>query len=207
MATRIRKPNIMDEVMNEVVIYGGFPVRYSTMLQHLQDVAKSSGEKNWLPIAHAGEMGWRHWRERHPYKLEDDVEPLTYEEFEKVTNLPSGTKVTEAILKKWITIYPKDVRAKIEAKSQTKEAMAETVKAKPKPHKEIGVLQSKPTKQSDRGVAIDRSLLAKQVVAVDDSRWLKRPNRFDVRGVDTPQRTRHLKRAKHNVRPSVSVGR
>jgi hypothetical protein len=41
-------------------------------------------------------------------------------------------------------------------------------------------------KQSDRAIAIDRSLLAKQVVSVEDSRWLKRPNRFDVRGIDTP---------------------
>lgn len=59
-------------------------------------------------------------------------------------------------------------------------------KAKAKPRKEIAALKAKPTKQSDRAIAIDRSLLAKQVVAVDDPRWLKRPNRFDVRGVDTP---------------------
>ena len=52
--------------------------------------------------------------------------------------------------------------------------------------KEIAVLQTKPTKQSDRALAIDRSLLAKQVVSVDDPRWLKQPNRYDVRGIDTP---------------------
>jgi hypothetical protein len=43
-------------------------------------------------------------------------------------------------------------------------------------------------KRSDRAMAIDRSLLAKRVVAVDDPRWLKHPNRLDVRGIDTPVR-------------------
>jgi len=69
-----------------------------------------------------------------------------------------------------------------------KERAEARVKAKPepKPRKEIVALKAKPVKQSDRALAIDRSLLARQVVAVDDPRWLARPNRFDVRGIDTP---------------------
>jgi len=63
-------------------------------------------------------------------------------------------------------------------------------KEEPKPHKEIAILQTKSIKQSDRALAIDRSLLAKQVVSVNDPRWLKHPNRLDVRGVDTPSRAR-----------------
>lgn len=60
-------------------------------------------------------------------------------------------------------------------------------KAETKPKKEIAALKAKPSvKQSDRAIAIDRALLAKQVVPINDPRWLKRPNRFDVRGVDTP---------------------
>ena len=55
------------------------------------------------------------------------------------------------------------------------------------------VTLGKGPKRSDRAMAIDRSLLAKQVVSVDDPRWLKRPNRLDVRGIDTPSRSRRSK--------------
>lgn len=61
------------------------------------------------------------------------------------------------------------------------------IKSERKPSREIGILKPKPAiKQSYRGVAIDRSLLAKNVVQVNDTRWLKQPNRYDVRGIDTP---------------------
>jgi len=76
---------------------------------------------------------------------------------------------------------------RIKAQTEKAEPKAEAKpKEEPKPRKEITVLQTKPTKQSDRALAIDRSLLAKQVVSVEDPRWLKHPNRFDVRGIDTP---------------------
>jgi len=67
-----------------------------------------------------------------------------------------------------------------------KEKIEARIKELQKPKREIAALKTKPVKQSDRALAIDRSLLARQVVTVDDPRWLKRPNRFDVRGVDTP---------------------
>jgi hypothetical protein len=59
---------------------------------------------------------------------------------------------------------------------------------KPKKEKEIGILKPKPAAkpQSDRALAIDRSLLAKNVVQSTDPRWLAQPNRYDVRGIDTP---------------------
>jgi hypothetical protein len=73
-------------------------------------------------------------------------------------------------------------------------------KEKPTPPTTIKLAETKPrlpidkvAKQSDRAMAIDRSLLAKRVVAVDDPRWLRHPNRFDVRGVDTPSRARRSK--------------
>ena len=69
----------------------------------------------------------------------------------------------------------------------TKNMPQKAKKPETKPRKEIVALKAKPSvKQSDRAIAIDRALLAKQVVPVNDPRWLKQPNRFDVRGVDTP---------------------
>jgi len=83
----------------------------------------------------------------------------------------------------------KEYEAKVEAKPKPK--------PEPKPRKEIKALPPRPSgiqiKQSDRALAIDRSLLAKQVVTVDNPRWLKHPNRLDVRGIDTPGRGRIVK--------------
>jgi hypothetical protein len=46
-------------------------------------------------------------------------------------------------------------------------------------------------KRGARAVVIDNSLLAKRVLPTDSAGpWLKRPNRFDIRGVDTPGRGR-----------------
>jgi hypothetical protein len=99
---------------------------------------------------------------------------------------------------RYVAIDPIQEYAKVKRFVGAQPEAAAEAKAKPEPkqHKEIGILQTKPTKQSDRALAIDRSLLAKQVVSVDDPRWLKRPNRFDVRGVDTP--------GSHRIIPGVA---
>jgi len=90
-------------------------------------------------------------------------------------------------------VTPKAEKPKAEVKEDrgrfeaTKPSKTEA-KAEPKPK----FVLDKVAKQSDRALAIDRSLLAKQVVTVEDPRWLKHPNRFDVRGVDTPGSKRIL---------------
>jgi len=110
MATRTRKSTLLDKVMDEVVVYGGLPVRYGTMVRHLDEVAKSTGEKNWMAIRDAGLMGHRQRERMHPTELPEDVEPLTYEEFELVTNLPNGKEIPGEIFRKMITIYPREER-------------------------------------------------------------------------------------------------
>jgi len=296
---RAKRETLVDKVMNEVVLYGGFPVRYGTMVKHLDEVAKSTGEKNWMAIRDAGLMGHATREKLHPTKLPEDVQPLTYEEFERITNLASGEKIPESIHKKIITMYPKEERHRFETK-ETKESLApakaeakpkeETIKilrgstdpevkrlwdevedyrkreiaplvkvsdnlqrrraegekgldddigkvrkqiaekqakgqpmyeawrkkfnevveipvskfktrarpkAKPKkeskPQKEIAILRAKPSvggiqdKRSERAIAIDRALLAKRVVTVNDADvWRRTPNRVDIRGIDTP---------------------
>jgi len=83
-----------------------------------------------------------------------------------------------------------------------------STRREPKPRKEIGVLQTKPSvKQSDRAIAIDRALLAKQVVPVNDPRWLQRPNRFDVRGIDTPSSGRVTSRTGFTDRGKTRLSR
>jgi len=89
-----------------------------------------------------------------------------------------------------------------------KNTRREKPKPEPKPHKEIAALKPKAAvKQSDRAIAIDRALLAKQVVSVDDPRWLRRPNRFDVRGVDTPGSGRVVSRTGFTDRGKTRMSR
>lgn len=78
-----------------------------------------------------------------------------------------------------------------------------TVTTKPKPAiraKTIlaGVAQSliekTQAKRAPRAIAIDNSLLAKTVVSVSKVElWAKHPNRLDIRGIDTPSRSRQGK--------------
>lgn len=117
MATERRRPKretLTDKVMNEVVIYGGFPVRYGTLFRHLDEVAKEIVKKNpsenAMGIRDAGLMGFCQRERMHPTELPDDVEPLTYEEFKEAIEIPAGSRVPEHILRKWETIYPDSER-------------------------------------------------------------------------------------------------
>lgn len=43
--------------------------------------------------------------------------------------------------------------------------------------------------RTDQAIAMDNALLAKRVVPISQAaKWAKRPNRFDIRGVDTPRK-------------------
>lgn len=83
MAARImRRPNAVDQYFNEVVSYGGFPLRRGDVIADLQEVAKSTGVKNWLSIRDAGLIGNTQYNERHP--LPPGTEPITLDEFYKI---------------------------------------------------------------------------------------------------------------------------
>jgi len=125
---KLKRETLVDKVMNKVVLYGGLPVRYGTMFRHLEEVAKATGEKNWMAIRDAGLMGYVQSERMHPTELPDDVEPLTYEEFEELMALPSGSEVPEPILRKWGTIYPAEVRLRLSA-SKRKKAKRATAQA------------------------------------------------------------------------------
>ena len=113
----IKGKSVKNKAMNRVILYGGVPVRFGTMVQHLQEVAqkiaKAEGREDWMALRDAGLMGYSQAERMHPADLPDDVEPLTYEEFKEVIELPAGTRVPEHILRKWETIYPESVRAKL----------------------------------------------------------------------------------------------
>lgn len=93
------------------------------------------------------------------------------------------------------------------------------LKGKPKPERKAikmlatvaqALIRKTQAARSPQAIAMDNALLAKRIVTPSQaSVWAKNPNRFDIRGVDTPQRKGRQKRAKRNVRlsQSVSTGR
>lgn len=120
--------SVLEKVAGKVIIYGGFPVRYPTAVRHLDEVARSTGEKNWMAIRDAGLVGLS--QSKQP-DLPDDVQPLTYEEFKTVINLPSGEKVPPAIWEKWITMHPKEERGRFKEGSSVEGAVKGMAKEPP----------------------------------------------------------------------------
>ncbi len=78
-----KKERILDKIMNEVIWYGGLPMRYGDVMRDLEETAKSTGEKNWLRIRDAGLVGVSQFNERYP--MPEGTEPVTYAEFERLT--------------------------------------------------------------------------------------------------------------------------
>ena len=92
------------------------------------------------------------------------------------------------------------------------------VTAKPKPATRAktmlagvaqALIEKTQAKRTPRAISMDNAILAKQVVPVSKvEMWAKRPNRLDIRGVDTPSRKGKRKPAKklHRITQSITVG-
>ena len=78
----MKRQTLVDEYFNEVVSYGGFPLRRGDVITDLEEVAKSTGQKNWLRIRDAGLIGNTQFNERHP--LPPGTKPITLAEFYKI---------------------------------------------------------------------------------------------------------------------------
>ena len=78
----MRRPTLVDQYFNEVVSYGGFPMRRGDVITDLDKVARSTGEKHWLSIRDAGLMGNTQYNERHP--LPPNTEPITLAQFYEI---------------------------------------------------------------------------------------------------------------------------
>mgnify|MGYP001583289000 CR=1 FL=1 len=81
----MKRERLIDKVMNEVVWYGGLPVRYGNVCTDLEKVAKSTGEKNWLAIRDAGLMGLSSFNRQHP--VPPGTEPITLAQFYSITGI------------------------------------------------------------------------------------------------------------------------
>ncbi len=77
---KAKRERLIDKVMNEVIWYGGLPMRYGDVMRDLEATAKSTGEKNWLPIREAGMMGVIQFNRSHP--MPEGTEPVSYAEFQ-----------------------------------------------------------------------------------------------------------------------------
>ena len=82
----MRRPTLVDIYMNEVVSYGGFPMRRGDVITDLDKVARSTGQKNWLSIRDAGLIGNTQYNKMHP--LPQDTEPITLAEFYEIIGEP-----------------------------------------------------------------------------------------------------------------------
>lgn len=86
-----KKMTVVDEMMNRKVLYGGLPVRYSTVVKHMGEVAKSQDPKDWMRLRDAGLIGFDQGLRLHPERvLPDDATVLSYEQFVEVTGEQYG---------------------------------------------------------------------------------------------------------------------
>ncbi len=82
----IKKPkrlNAVQQHLNQVVWFGGQPLRRGDVMLYLEEVAKTYDAKNWLRIRDAGMLGNYQFNEKHGYPPEG-TEPLSLAEFKKV---------------------------------------------------------------------------------------------------------------------------
>jgi hypothetical protein len=81
--------NAMDKYMNEVIWYGGFPMRRGDVILHLdrvaQQVARATGRKSWLSLRDAGLMGNSFYNDRHP--MPEGTEPITLQQLYEITGI------------------------------------------------------------------------------------------------------------------------
>ena len=129
---RAKGKSVKNKGMNKVILYGGLPVRYGTMVQHQQEVAqkiaKAEGREDWMALRDAGLMGYSQAERMHPTELPDDVEPLTYEEFKEMIEIPAGSRVPAHILRKCETMYPRGTRVELPVPSRSKSSKRKKTK-------------------------------------------------------------------------------
>lgn len=136
------------------------------------------------------EMGRRHREDpdKLPNELRQNFRPEKYFANWSDSNLRDWHSSVVASAQSHKRLVEKALKEGKPVPAKVLEEYPELTKQVAKPTKATAKFQTQSTKQSDRALAIDRSLLAKQVVSVGDPRWLKHPNRFDIRGVDTPKK-------------------
>ncbi len=108
------------------------------MVRDLDEKAKEIHPKDShaaFRLREAGLGGFMARQSKHPDNLPDDVEPLTYEELQIVTNLPSGETVPPEIMRKWLTIYPANIRQRFDSGIEVESSLVRRKSTKPKSHR------------------------------------------------------------------------
>ena len=84
-----KKLTMTDEYYNEVLWYGGFPLRQGDIIRDLdtvaQQVAKANGLKSWIGLRDMGIIGNQQFNDRHP--MPEGTQPITLEEFYRITGI------------------------------------------------------------------------------------------------------------------------
>ena len=85
----MKRETLIDKYMNQVIWYGGFPMRRGNVIHDLdkvaQEVAKQDGRKSWLSLRDAGIMGSDFYNDHHP--MPEGIEPISLERFYEITGL------------------------------------------------------------------------------------------------------------------------
>lgn len=87
------RQTLVDKHLNQVVWFGGLPIRRGDMITYLTEQAKELDKDNWFRIREAGMLGNYQFQEKHGYPPEG-TEPYTLAEFKLIIgDTESATKV------------------------------------------------------------------------------------------------------------------
>lgn len=78
-----KRQTLMDKHLNQVVWFGGLPIRRGDMITYLDEQAKELDKDNWFRIREAGMLGNYQFNEKHGYPPEG-TEPYTLAEFRMI---------------------------------------------------------------------------------------------------------------------------
>ena len=80
----MRRMRAIDEVLNEVYLYGGFPLRLGDIITDMDKTAKQLDKNNWFSIREAGLAGLMRFNRWHPL---EGAEPISLERFYEITEI------------------------------------------------------------------------------------------------------------------------
>jgi hypothetical protein len=80
-----KKRTMVEQHLDRVIWFGGFPMRRGDVMTYMGEVAKSQDPKNWLRLRDAGLLGNYQYNEQHGYPPEG-TEPISLSDFRKIVD-------------------------------------------------------------------------------------------------------------------------
>jgi hypothetical protein len=80
-----KRRTMVEQHLDRVIWFGGFPMRRGDVMAYMGEVAKSQDPKNWLRLRDAGLLGNYQYNEKHGYPPEG-TEPISLSDFRKIVD-------------------------------------------------------------------------------------------------------------------------